>query len=156
MTTIKQVHGNLLSVKHGILVHGCNAKGKMGSGFADKLKAAYPGAFRAYRSQFEARGLQLGSVIYYDVPSIDDDQRLIIANAITQENYGRDKSIVYVDYPSVSACFDNIAAKARSLNLPVHFPLIGCGLANGDWDEVAARIEKALGPEIDKTLWIYR
>jgi O-acetyl-ADP-ribose deacetylase (regulator of RNase III) len=155
-TKIREIKGNILSLKHGIIVHGCNSKGVMGSGMADSIRKMYPGAYRVYRDEFEQRGLFLGGVTYYHVPSIEDDNQLVIANAITQENYGRNKNIVYVDYPAISTSFEKIAVKAKALNLPVHFPLIGCGLANGVWEKVAPRIEEALGPDIEKTLWIYQ
>lgn len=155
MVTIKQVKGSALSPRNGIIVHGCNAKGVMGSGFAASVKEMYPGAFRVYRQAFEANGLHLGEVHYYRHPIELDGSQVIIANAITQENYGRDKSIVYVDYPAVSTCFEDISRLARQTGLPVHFPLVGCGLANGTWPEVAKRIEAALGPDIEKTLWIF-
>jgi O-acetyl-ADP-ribose deacetylase (regulator of RNase III) len=154
-TTIKEVKGNILNLKHGIIVQGCNSKGVMNSGFAKSVREMYPGVYRVYRNEFERNGLFLGGVTYYHVPCIDDAQQLIIANAITQLKYGRDKDVVYVDYPAISTCFENVAKLARERNLPVHFPLIGCGLAHGVWEEVAPRIEKALGPDIEKTLWIY-
>jgi len=156
MTTIKRIHGNLLvHVKHGIIVHGCNSKGKMASGFAKFLRAKYPGAYDVYMREFNLRGLPLGGVSYYHHPRELDGSEIVVANAITQENYGRDKDVLYVDYPSISTCFANVATKATELKLPVHFPLIGCGLANGVWNEVGPRIQEALGPDIEATLWIY-
>lgn len=156
MVTIKQVKGSALSPRNGIIVHGCNAQGVMGSGFADSVKQMYPGAFRVYRQAYEKNGLRLGEVHYYRHPAELDGSQVIIANAITQQYYGRNKNIIYVDYPAISTCFDSVAKLARETGLPVHFPLIGCGLANGAWSEVAARIEKALGPDIEKTLWIFQ
>lgn len=155
MVTIKQVKGSALSPRNGIIVHGCNAQGVMGSGFADTLRKTYPGAYRIYRQAYEKDGLHLGEVHYYRHPIELDGSQVIIANAITQQYYGRDKSVVYVDYPAVSKCFESVAKLARVTGLPVHFPLVGCGLANGQWNEVSSRIEQALGPDIDKTLWIY-
>lgn len=155
MTTIKEVKGSVLTLKNGIIVHGCNSKGKMNSGIAKSIRATYPGAYRVYMQEFYKNGLFLGGVTYYRHPAAADGSQIVIANAITQENYGREKDVVYVDYQAVSACFDDIARTARIMQLPVHFPLIGCGLANGIWPEVSVRIETALGPDIDKTLWIF-
>jgi O-acetyl-ADP-ribose deacetylase (regulator of RNase III) len=155
MTTIKEVEGSILTLKNGIIVHGCNSKGKMNSGIAKSIRLMYPGAHRVYEQEFHKNGLFLGKVIYYRHPASADGSRIVIANAITQEKYGRDKNIVYVDYPTISTCFEDIARTARIMELPVHFPLIGCGLANGKWPQVSERIEAALGPDIDKTLWIY-
>jgi O-acetyl-ADP-ribose deacetylase (regulator of RNase III) len=155
MVTIKEIKGSALAPRNGIIVHGCNAQGKMASGFAKSLRQTYPGAYRVYLQAHEKDGLKLGQVIYYRHPAELDGSQVIIANAITQQYYGRNKDIVYVSYPAISTCFENVAKLARETGLPVHFPLVGCGLANGQWHEVSARIEQALGPDIDKTLWIY-
>lgn len=155
MTTIKEVNGSVLTLKNGIIVHGCNSQGKMNSGIAKSIRAMYPGAYRVYMQEFYKNGLFLGGVTYYRHPIAADGSQVVIANAITQEKYGRDKNVVYVDYLAISACFDDIARTARIMQLPVHFPLIGCGLANGEWPDVSSRIETSLGPDIDKTLWIF-
>ena len=53
----------------------------------------------------------------------------------------------------LEAAFGRIRMLARDTGLPVHFPLIGCGLAHGTWEEVSKRIELGLGPNIEKVLW---
>lgn len=155
-TTIRRVVGDIFSIKHGIIVHGCNSHGVMGSGFADSVKKLYPGAFRAYRAAFESRGLTVGEVIDYTELDVDGKGSLVIANAITQKDYGRDPNIVYLDYPGLEQCFEHVAAMSRDLGLPVHFPLIGCGLANGTWPAVSEIIERVLGPDVEKTLWVQK
>lgn len=153
MDTIKEVTGNILTVANGIIVHGCNAQGKMNSGMAKGIRDTYPGAYQSYMAEFNKNGLSLGGVTFYRHPPGADGSQVVIANAITQKYYGRNKDIRYVDYPAITVCFNEIARVAKSLGLPVHFPLIGCGLANGKWPEVSPRIEAALGPGIEKTLW---
>lgn len=153
MNTIKEVTGNILTVTHGIIVHGCNAQGKMNSGMAKSIRETYPGAYRVYMEEFNKNGLFLGGVSFYRHPVSPSGGHVVIANAVTQKFYGRNKDIRYVDYPAITVCFNEIARIAKTLQLPVHFPLIGCGLANGKWPEVSPRIEGALGPDIDKTLW---
>jgi len=142
--------GDLLAVKEGIVVQGCNAQGKMGSGIAALFKEQYPAAFRAYRQQYERDGLRTGQVVFHQ-----ENDQLIIANAITQRDYGRNPNIVYVNYPAITQCFELVAKQARDSGISdVHFPLIGCGLANGEWDKVAPRIEAALGETIRAHLWL--
>lgn len=154
-TTIQRVEGNIFGVQRGIMVHGCNSHGVMGSGFAASVKKLYPGAFKAYRAAFEARGLTVGEVIDFAAPNGTDRPDLVISNAITQKDFGRDPDIIYLDYPGLERCFEHVAMTSKALDLPVHFPLIGCGLANGKWPKVSEIIERVLGPEIEKTLWIY-
>lgn len=155
MSTIQERRDNLLTLTEGILVHGCNAQGVMGSGFAKGLRAKYPGAFTAYKHKYDRRGLAVGEVVYYEPPMLPGAPKLVIANAITQKFYGRDPNILYVSYDGLERCFEDIGKLARQTGLAVHFPLIGAGLANGKWEEIAPRIERALGPDVDKHLWIY-
>lgn len=153
--TFHQATGNLLGVSRGIIVHGCNAQGVMGSGVAAAVRATYPGAYQAYKKAHDERraatgkSLQLGRVIWFKV---SQDPPLAIANAVTQEFYGRNPSARYVDYDALRQAFSTIGAVARRHDLPVHYPLIGAGLGGGDW----ARIKQIIDAELDgvaHTLW---
>jgi O-acetyl-ADP-ribose deacetylase (regulator of RNase III) len=146
-----QTHrGNMLDVARGLLVHGCNARGSMGKGIALAIKERFPAAFDIYRRQHETSGLRLGTIT---VAHIADG--LLIVNAVTQDRWHHpDPSVVLVDYDAVERAFQHVRTTALKEGLGVHFPLIGCGLARGKWSEVAPRIERALGPEVDKHLWL--
>ena len=143
--------GDLMSVERGIVVHGCNAQGVMGSGVAKAVRERYPEAYETYRAAYEQNGnrLELGSVVWHRV-SVDPP--LAIANAITQKHYGRDPNVRYVDYEAVASCFRTIGEVARRHRLPVHYPQIGAGLGNGDWPTIAAIIERELAG-VEHTLW---
>ena len=82
-------NSNILDVTSGVIVHGCNAQGVMGSGVAKQLRAKYPEIYDAYvkhLGNFKAKPCSpLGSVNFVLVHS-----SLTVANAITQEFYGRD------------------------------------------------------------------
>ncbi|MEM2159593.1 MAG: macro domain-containing protein [Candidatus Nitrosotenuis sp.] len=147
---MKIQNGDILSAESGIIVHGCNAQGKMESGIAAYIRATYPAAYHEYNKAYEnQKGLTVGTVVFAEVKP-----DLWIANAITQEFYGRDKNRVYVDYSAINKCFATVAELARRTKLDVHFPKIGAGLANGDWNIIANRIEDELS-NIPHTLWIY-
>jgi O-acetyl-ADP-ribose deacetylase (regulator of RNase III) len=143
--------GNLLDVPRGIIVHGCNALGLMGAGVARVVRQKYPRAYEVYRKQYETKGLNLGDIIPVVVREEPTAPILFIVNAITQQDVGTDR--IQVDYESISTCFEKVAKIARDFKLEVHFPLIGCGLAGGSWEEVAPRIERALG-DIPAHLWV--
>lgn len=152
MSPIKRHVGDLLEVKTGIIVHGCNARGTMGKGVAKAVKARYPGAYHLYRGMHRGPGLTVGHIIPYGVPTLAPRTELLIVNAITQENYGTDKR--QVDYEGLYRCFSQIPYLAQSYQLPdVHFPLIGCGLAGGDWDIVEAIIKSTL-KGLNMHLWL--
>jgi O-acetyl-ADP-ribose deacetylase (regulator of RNase III) len=156
MRMVRVRKGDILSVEKGIIVHGCNARGVMGSGLAKQVKEKWPECFEVYKNHllFEAHAGHscLGQV----VPKMINEN-LIIANAITQEDYGREPGKVYVNYAAVGRCFTNIARVANDLQLPVHYPMIGAGLAGGSWELIEQQIDRAFEPypEVDRFLWIY-
>lgn len=153
--------GDILSVKEGIIVHGCNCQGKMNSGIAKLIRAKWPAVYEAYIKRHEQSGLQLGDIVavghrktrHVHAESLQIPGQLIVVNAMTQLNYGRDKNIVYVDYEAVFLAFAKINVIASNTGLTVHFPLIGCGLGNGDWDAVSLAIQTAMPKDAPMVLW---
>lgn len=135
MITYKR--GNLLDVTEGIIIHGCNAKGVMGSGVALAVKNKYPKAYKSYKDYETNHGLRIGSLNIVGVLP-----NLYIANAITQESYGRDPYTKYVSYGALQLCFEK-AHGHFPLSAKFHFPRIGSGLGNGDWNVIEKLIELA-------------
>lgn len=134
-----------------VIVHGCNAQGKMRSGFAKELRQRYPGAYDAYMEQHNNGGLKLGAVVYYDT---DDD--MLIANAITQEFFGYDGA-KYVSYDAIHTSFSVMNTVLTTLNRPVylHFPKIGADLGGGNWNVIEKIIDETVtNPLIQKHLYI--
>ena len=124
--TIEYRKGNLLDVQSGIIVHGCNAQGVMGSGVALAVRQKYPECFNAYANA----DLHLGLVVWHY-----ENENLWIANAITQDFYGTDKR--HVNYAAIAFCFEHVFKNAiygSSTPFEVHFPKIGAGLGGGDWN----------------------
>ena len=115
--------GNLFTQYNSpcVIVHGCNAQGVMGSGFAKEFKEQFPEAYHEYLNQYN---LSLGQVITSDYGSLS------VCSAITQKFYGRDKTIRYVDYWAVQQALLKVVAIAKGR--PIYMPFIGGGLANGD------------------------
>lgn len=149
--TYKTIKGDLLGESFGILVHGVNCRGRMGAGIGLTIAKRYPQVYKSYiafcdRLRYRHDFL-LGQV---DFVKITDD--LIIANAFTQHDYGRE-SIRYVSYDAVDSCFSKIGAYAASKNLPVMFPKIGAGLAGGNWDVISAIIESNRCKDVDYFLF---
>jgi O-acetyl-ADP-ribose deacetylase (regulator of RNase III) len=149
--------GDILSVEEGIIVHGCNSLGIMGSGIALQIKQKYPLCFLAYQRHIQdslkSNTDVMGTVVPYKVP----EKNLIIMNAITQKNFGKDGK-KYVSYESVFEAFKIIVALADGPweRRHVHYPLIGAGLGGGDWSLISELIDNAFGEyQIPRTLWIY-
>jgi O-acetyl-ADP-ribose deacetylase (regulator of RNase III) len=126
------------------IAHGCNAQGVMRSGIAKQMRETYPEVYTAYSFEYAAHGLNLGDVVpaYINYPNITR----IVFNLITQEYYGRDPNTVYVSYDAVRDCIKSLNTRMGSgdhYETPeIGFPLIGAGLANGDWDIISKIIEE--------------
>lgn len=151
---IQYKKGNLLDVMEGHIIHGCNARGVMGGGVAKVVRETYPACYLAYLNEFTLKGLKLGTFVQYAVNS-----KLCIWNAITQETYGNDPTVVYVDYAAVERCFTDIALQVKLYEMmagsfpgTVHIPFIGAGLGNGDWPTIEKIISNAM-PNRTITVW---
>lgn len=145
----KQI-GNILDVKDGVIMHGCNAQGVMGSGVALAIKRKYPEVYYDYKEEFSLRkGLCLGQVIF---TWVNDSDMLCIASAITQEFYGSGKR--HFNYAAFINSLQSVLSFCRAYEKDLHFPLIGCGLAGGDWNIVKELINDCDPKDtVNKYLW---
>lgn len=130
---INYVKGNLLdfATKGNIIVHGCNMCGVMGSGVAKQIKENFPKCYAKYKTYVS--DFMIGDVIWYS-----DDTGIVIANALTQEYYGR--SGRYVSYDAVEKVMHNICSGDINIDRCIYMPKIGAGLGGGDWDIIEAII----------------
>lgn len=155
--------GDLFDPGNRVVVHGCNARGGFGSGVAGQMARLHPEAKEAYLSEFNAGRVYPGRVIWVKTPT------RIIANAVTQLDYGREavNGRVYVDYDAVRTCFAKVnKALARTLDpgptrdwfggetLEISMPRIGAGLAGGDWDRILGIAEEEFC-DVNVTVWNY-
>jgi len=142
----------IIGTESTLVVHGCNNRGVMGKGFALTLKQKFPQVYQAYREKYERQNntLELGDII----PVVISND-LIIVNMITQDGYAKSRydTRVYVEYSAVEKGFRQLEELCNDrLISEVHFPLIGCGLANGNWPTVEKIIIQNL-PTPKKVLW---
>lgn len=150
MVAIVYKTGNLLEASEPLLIHGCNAQGKMASGVAGAIRNRFPFAYEAYMNAFNRDGLDVGSVVW----AISKDQP-VIGNAITQEYYGYDGQR-YVDYDAVRTCIEDVEHFVRATQSnkddgieleaigPIHrvaLPLVGTKLGGGKWSVISQIIE---------------
>lgn len=136
-----------------IVLHGCNAQGKMNSGFAKALRGRFPDAYKVYKTAEEAHGLKPG-----DINGYTDTDGYTIINGITQDRYGRDTGVVYVDYEAVEKVCNTVARFIQQQGedpalFPLHLPFIGGGLANGDREKLLEIFTKAF-ENVNATLWL--
>jgi O-acetyl-ADP-ribose deacetylase (regulator of RNase III) len=142
---IKYVIGDLFEHRSLIVMHGCNAQGVMGSGVAATMRIRCDFAYQAYLHYHQQYGLNVGGVVAAKGVDAVSGLERVVFNAITQEFYGRDPNVVYVSYPGVQEACENAIKLLDGYGLgdspEIGLPLIGAGLANGDWGIIADIIE---------------
>ena len=152
---IKYRKGNLLDVTHGVIAHGVNCQGVMGSGVAKCVRDKYPHVYYGYRSRClltEGKELlgqvQLLSGTYSAGTQVyPPDELLVIANCFTQDRYGIDKR--HVNYEAIAQCFAKLNNRVPNMyDCTLHIPKIGAGLAGGDWNVIEAIINSEYKSEI--------
>lgn len=147
---IKLVQGDLLSAK-GIIIHGCNAQGVMGSGVALAIRQKWPIAYEKYRVAHATYGLGLG-----DIQLVNVSDEVVVVNAITQEYFGK-SGYRYVNYDAIASCFTGLNKLLKEKKLKhnvVNFPRIGAGLGGGDWEIIEKIIDRTLDDRFEKVLWV--
>ena len=143
---MKVVKGNLIQLaKTGVfnvIVHGANCINAMGSGIAVQIKEEFPTAYEADTNFNVPLGparlgkISAGYSSWYD---------LIIVNAYTQVYPAKDANDIAVDYNAVRSTMQLI--KKQYGGASIGLPMIGAGLANGDWPTIFNIIQEELEGE---------
>lgn len=134
---INYIKCDVTTIEKGIVVHGVNCQGVMGSGVALAIRNKWPKVFTEYQRQCNGyvytRPLLLGTVQYVKVA---DD--VYVGNWFTQQYYGSDGGR-YADPQAVYQCLFNsgefLTVQCQENERPLYMPRIGCGLGGLDWDE---------------------
>lgn len=114
----------------------------MGAGIALDIKNKYPAAFLADKGTQFGLSKKLGT---YSKANINSNGRsLIIINAYTQ--YDWNGNGVLVDYAALRQVFRSIKRDFHGLRIV--YPLIGAGLAKGDWTVIERIIDEELAGEL--------
>ncbi|KRS11014.1 phosphatase [Roseovarius atlanticus] len=139
---MRRIEGDLIALaKSGqfdVLVHGCNCFHTMGAGIAKIIAKEFPAAAQADMETPKGDRAKLGTISHATVEC--DGHSLTIVNAYTQfDHSGHGQK---VDYNALQSAFEAVAREFPEAR--IGYPLIGAGLAGGDWDEIAPRIDTAL------------
>lgn len=139
----------------GIYIHGVNCQGVARSGIAGTLCKTFPEAFTPYFNSVERNraagnpsAALLGDVVLYFITT-----QHVLAHCFTQDRYGRDKNTIYSDPAAIRSCMNKINVLATRHCRNVHYPKIGAGLGNGDWNIIHEIIEQELQPTVHRTLY---
>lgn len=140
---IREVKGDavkLFNNRHVHLIHGCNCFCNMGAGIARDVRDYIPGAFKVDAMTMKGSAAKLGKCSQY-INSLG--QRVF--NAYTQFDHWSPGP--RVDYAALANAFRFAvdALKDEPVRLPILTPLIGAGLAGGDWTRISAIINEVTG-----------
>ena len=142
------IRGDLLGLAKAryfnVIVQGCNCFCTFGAGIAKQIKEQFPAAYDADCQTVNGDAAKLGSY------SAANYNNLTIVNAYTQfDTMG----------PGIKADYDAIRAVMTKIKTDFHgcrigMPMIGAGLAGGDWKMISRIIDEELaGEDVTLVLW---
>jgi O-acetyl-ADP-ribose deacetylase (regulator of RNase III) len=141
MGKLTYIHRDLFTTGRRVIAHGCNIRGKFGSGVAAQIARRFPEVKRAYLKKFrEARDDPAGGWHLGDIQLVITDSGKIVVNMATQDGYGRGG--IHVDYDAVGTCFGSLLDYCHRMG-PAYglaIPKVGAGLAGGDWGRIESII----------------
>lgn len=146
---LKYKVGNLIKAAQdgevNVIAHCCNVFCTMGSGIAPQIKKAFPAAFDADCKTAKGDYSKMGT---FSSAYVFGEPTLAVYNLYGQGGFwGRNKGLRDLDY---NALYDSLDAMTKDLLstendfLFVGLPLLGCGLAQGNWKIVSTMIEETL------------
>jgi len=106
----------------------------MGAGVAFQIQKYFPTAYLADQATIRGHKAKLGTCQFVEV-----SDTLTVVNAYTQYGTGIGKQ---VNYDALRLCMQQIKKTLGGKHIGM--PLIGCGLAGGDWDVVSEIIQEEL------------
>jgi len=147
MKTIKYIKGDLVrdaERDYDVIGHGCNCYCTFGAGIALGVKNKWPEAYAVDKATPFADSSKLGN---YSKWSNGD---ITILNMYTQWDYkGKNRA---ADYDAIRSCMKWM--KQEFTGKKIGLPLIGAGLAAGDWTIIEQIIEEELdGEDVTVVVW---
>ena len=150
---MKTVEGDLIKLALGgnfdLIVHGCNCFCTMGAGIAKSIKEYFPEAYAADMDTVNGAREKLGSIT--SAVAFRNNNNITVVNGYTQ--YSPTGKGILVDYDAVSSVFREI--KKTYSGCRIGYPMIGAGLAKGDWQVISGLISEQLSGE-DHTLVVFK
>jgi O-acetyl-ADP-ribose deacetylase (regulator of RNase III) len=157
-----EINGDLIKLtKLGhfdVILHGCNCFNTQRSGLAPQMvKHFRTNEFRMEGGKYKGDINKLGTIDYmaftqpvgtneFDFSEMD----LTVVNAYTQYSFGTDRQ--HLDYDALRLCLRKVnhIFKGKKVGLP----LLGAGLAGGDWTLIKKIIQEEL-TDVVATVVIY-
>jgi O-acetyl-ADP-ribose deacetylase (regulator of RNase III) len=138
---MKHLLQDITSVEDGLVIHGVNCLGVMGSGVALAIRKKWPQVYNSYKT-IPTGGESLGVT---QIVTVSPD--LYVANCFTQLNFGSDGKR-YADLDSVDKCLNECFDFAQLSNLHLRTPKIASDRGGLNW-------ESEVKPLFDKYMKMY-
>ena len=160
----EEVQGNIITLalqgEFDVIAHGCNCHSKMGAGLAPQMAKAF--GCDTFSMESWGSTIQKLGCIDYNYFEIKDgkaqfidmvdggihnrvEKPLVVVNAYTQYNYGRNHSdgdLRPIDYEALTLCMRKMNKEFSGKH--VGLPQIGAGLAGGNWNRIKNIIQTEL------------
>lgn len=148
---IEYITKDVTTVERGVVAHGVNCQGKMGSGVAKAIRARWPIVFERYEpicNNIDRKSDLLGLAHIVNVGECVNG--LFVANCFTQFYYGNDGKR-YADVQAVRESLESAIDFALGADLPLYMVKIGCKLGGLDWEtEVKPVVETLYQNVVDR------
>ena len=133
---IKYEDGDLLKMSDNfdVICHCCNCFTTFGAGIAPQIKAKFPDAYAADCKTKSGDKNKLGTISY------SESTKPIVVNLYGQYDYsGRRRNEMDLDYDALKSAL--IEMKNKFSGKRIGMPMIGSGLAGGDWNVIEKIIQ---------------
>ena len=131
---MNEMYGDLLKLasegEFDVIIHGCNCQCQMGKGIALTIKNNYPEAYTADCKTEKGSRKKLGDYSHAKVRGARSE--FTIVNAYTQFHWRG--AGVKADYDAIRKVMKKV--KQNYSGKRIGYPLIGAGLAGGDWEVI--------------------
>jgi O-acetyl-ADP-ribose deacetylase (regulator of RNase III) len=146
---IELTQGDILTANTEALVNTVNCVGVMGRGIALQFKKAYPANFKAYKAACDAKTMQPGKMLVFDLNQLSPPHFII--NFPTKRHWKGNSRIEDVQ----AGLIDLINVVQQHKIQSIAIPPLGCGLGGLNWTEVRPLIIQAFTalPEVKVLLF---
>lgn len=136
---MKVIKGNLLDLasegKFNVIAHGCNCFHTFGAGIAKGIKQMFPEAYEADRETKHGDVRKMGNLSFYE-----HDTPVRVYNLYTQVYPGKSRGIKFDTqrdrYNAIESALKRMCKHLKPTD-KLGLPMIGAGLAGGDWGVIS-------------------
>jgi O-acetyl-ADP-ribose deacetylase (regulator of RNase III) len=146
---IYKTNSDITTVNNGVIVHGVNCQGVMGSGVAKALKNKWPKIYIEYSKLFENNKPRPKLLGKSQLVQVNDN--LKIFNAFTQNTYGR--TGIHANPEAIKSSLENVIITLHMISdnhiSHINIPKLGAGLGGLNWSKDVLPILEQLSNKHD-------